>query len=256
MTDFLFVDSGTGGLPYLEQLKKVCPSASCVYIADNKNFPYGTKTHSQIVECITGTLETYIPLYKPRAVVVACNTISVNALEDLRSHFKDLPFVGTVPAIKVAASLTKTRRIGLLATKATVENPYVMHLKEEFAADCTLILRDDTDLIDYIERRSFSATDAENDAACVPAVNFFLENQVDAIILGCTHFLNLKENFQRVAKDKAVIVDSREGVVKRALSVVKMDCNQEEKLETPAKLIITGDKKDYEAVCKRYNLAL
>ncbi|MCQ2576983.1 MAG: glutamate racemase [Treponema sp.] len=256
MTDFLFVDSGTGGLPYLEHLKKVCPSASCVYIADNKNFPYGTKNHSEIVECITATLETYIPLYKPRAVVVACNTISVNALEDLRSYFKDIPFVGTVPAIKVAAGLTKTRRIGLLATKATVENPYVMRLKEEFASDCTLVLRDDTSLIDFIERHSFSATEKENDEACIPAVNYFLENQVDAIILGCTHFLNLKENFQRVAKDKAVIVDSREGVVKRALSVVKIDCSGEKALDTPAKLIITGDKKDYVEVCKRYNLAL
>ena len=256
MTDFLFVDSGTGGLPYLEHLKKVCPAASCVYIADNKNFPYGTKSHAQIVECITGTLEKYIPLYEPRAVVVACNTISVNALEDLRAHFKDLPFVGTVPAIKVAASLTKTRRIGLLATKATVENPYVTALKEKFASDCELILRDDTDLIDYIEKKSFTAAENENDEACLPAVNFFLEKQVDAIILGCTHFLNLKENFQRVAKDKAVIVDSREGVVKRALSVVNMNCKAENFSETPSRLIITGDKKDYVQVCKRYNLVL
>lgn len=256
--DYLFIDSGTGGLPYLDHLKKTRPGACCVYIAENKNFPYGTKTKSEILDCLIPVLKDAVNRFEPRAIVVACNTMSVNVLDELRSSF-DIPVVGTVPAIKVAASVTKNKVIGLLATKATVDNPYIQKLKADFASECTLVLREDTELINFIEKKSFTASEKECDEACHPAVEFFLKNGCDTIILGCTHFLNLTENFKRVSDGKLKIVDSRDGVVNRALSVAPVPADKKGDGK-PSKLIITSrlgsDQAEYEEVCKRYNLAL
>lgn len=255
--DFLFLDSGTGGLPYLEHLKNKVPSVSCVYVADNKNFPYGTKSHSEIVECAQGVLSENVSKYNPKAIVIACNTISVNALDEIRSAFPDIPVVGTVPAIKLAAKVTKNKRIGLLATLATVSSSYIKNLQKEFASDCEIILREDTALISFIEKESFTATESDCEKACEPMKFFFEEKNCDTVILGCTHFLNLASIIQKVLGEKVKVVDSRDGVVNRALSVCKID--DELKTENPAtKLIITGNSSDpeYERILARGNYTL
>lgn len=254
MVDFAVVDSGTGGLPYLDYLKEKCPAASCVYYADTKNFPYGTKSHTEIVDSIVPVIKSIIEKHEPRAIIIACNTITVNALDDLRNAFPEIPIVGTVPAIKLAASVTKNKKIGLLATEATVQNPYIEDLEKKFASDCEIILRGDTALVDFIEKKSFTATETECENACRPAVDFFCEKGCDTIILGCTHFLNLSGTIQKVAGEKIKVVDSRDGVVRRALSV----CQVEEKQYTKTTLYVTGEKNtpEYEAVCKRYNLEM
>ena len=123
----LFLDSGTGGLPYMLRLKELAPEVRCVYIGDTANFPYGEKTLAQI-ECMAReTTERAIKCFNPQIVVVACNTMSVAALKSLRASF-DLPFVGTVPAIKLAAKSTQNKKIGLLATRHTIEDPYTEDL--------------------------------------------------------------------------------------------------------------------------------
>ena len=95
--NFAFLDSGTGGLPYLKYLKAERPDSACVYVGDTKNFPYGEKTAGQIIEKSCGCAEKIIKKWNPDAVVVACNTISVSALDELRRRFPGTPFVGTVP---------------------------------------------------------------------------------------------------------------------------------------------------------------
>ena len=120
MTDFVFIDSGVGGIPYMTTLLQRAPDAECVYVADTANFPYGEKTHEQVVNCVLELVEKINLQFAPKVIVLACNTMSVNALEALRSEFSDVKFVGTVPAIKLAASVSKNRRIGLLATHLVV----------------------------------------------------------------------------------------------------------------------------------------
>ena len=124
MTDFVFIDSGVGGIPYMTALLQKEPNASCVYVADNANFPYGEKTHEQVVSFVTNLVQKICDKFEPRVIVLACNTISVNALEAVRKEFSNVKFVGTVPAIKLAASVSKKKRIGLIATSSTCENPY------------------------------------------------------------------------------------------------------------------------------------
>ena len=177
----------------MTSLLKKEPGASCVYVADNKNFPYGEKSHDEVVECVTDVVKKIRERFEPAVIVLACNTISVNALEVLRQKFPQVQFVGTVPAIKLAAAVSQKKRIGLIASKSTCENPYNIELKNEFANDCELVMRPDASLISYIEQKGFSATETELEDAVRPAIDFFRENDCDVVILGCTHFLNIKE---------------------------------------------------------------
>jgi glutamate racemase len=219
MTDFVFIDSGTGGIPYMTELLKKSPQSSCVYIADNANFPYGQKTHREVVGCVLPLVKKIRRQFDPAVIILACNTISVNALEELRRQVPDQQFVGTVPAIKLAAGISKTRKLGLLATNATIANPYNDELMKSFAADCTLVKRGDADLIDFIEKKSFTATDEQILQAVKPAAEFFRSSGCDAVILGCTHFLNIKPLIQKALGPDITVVDSVDGVVRHAIEV-------------------------------------
>lgn len=264
MVDFAFLDSGTGGIPYLSHLMDIFPQADCVYVGDTANFPYGEKTHEEIVKCLLACVKKIIERFDPSIIVIACNTMSVNTLDVLREVYPEREFVGTVPAIKVASAISKNRAIGLLATKATVEHPYNVDLKNHFAADCRLELRADSELISFIEHKAFTATENEIEKACEPAVKFFKDKGCDAIILGCTHFLNVKKEMQNVCGNDITVVDSVEGVVNRALSLYRCDVDKTRKHDDRTEkglstLYITGfsdknDEKEYDVICKKYNL--
>ena len=206
------------------------PEYSCVYVADTANFPYGEKSHEQVVKCVLELVEKIRTKFSPKVIVVACNTMSVNALDELRKKYPDIQFVGTVPAIKLAASVSKKRRIGLLATKATCENPYNLELKEKFASDCVLVTRGDGELVSFIEHNAFTASHEECLEAVKPAIDFFRQEDCDAVILGCTHFLNFTDVFEEACKPDIKVVDSVDGVVRHSLEVLNSDDDSKEKL--------------------------
>lgn len=264
MVDFAFVDSGVGGLPYLKALKEKSSSASCVYVADTKNFPYGEKPTNKIIEAATSLVEKIIEKWNPNVIVLACNTISVNALEFLRSRFPSVPFVGTVPAIKPASLVSKTRRIGLLATTATIHNSYSLELKKHFASDCTLISRADPELISFIEHTFFTSTEEERIDAVKGAVDFFKENGCDVVVLACTHFLNISEYIKKYAGDALSVVDSRDGVSHHALEVERQFLLAHPEIsskndEEISRLFVTGftnsdDGQFYKNFCEMNNI--
>ena len=217
--DFVFLDSGTGGVPYMQMLKQREPNARCAYLGDTVHFPYGEKTPKEVTECAKAAIELIIKKWNPKVVVIACNTISVTALSQLRTLFPALPLIGTVPAIKLAAKVTKNKKIGLLATNATVQHPYCQKLIEDFASDCSVFSRGDPDLIAFIEHNLFTATEEEKIKAVTPALDFFKQNDCDTIILGCTHFTHVADVFARAAGSSIRIIDSRDGVSNQALKI-------------------------------------
>ena len=178
--DFAFLDSGTGGLPYMGYLKSACPEASCLYLADTKNFPYGEKTPEQVIAATREAVELVLSRFSPAAFVLACNTMSVTALESLRQDFPKIHFIVTVPAIKVAAAKTRNNTIGLLATEATLRHPYTQRLIHDFASSCRVVSRGDGKLIRFIEQHLLCQDRNLYLEAAHPAVDFFLEqNAVD-----------------------------------------------------------------------------
>ena len=217
--NFAFLDSGIGGIPYLLHLKKIVPNATCAYLADTRNFPYGEKSDASINECAFRAVSLIVQAWHPETIVVACNTISVHALEMLRTQFQGIPIVGTVPAIKRAAEVTKNKRIGLLATNATIHDTYIKQLERDFASDCTIFARGDAPLVSFIEGQMTSATDVQKLAAVMPAVTYFKKNDCDAIVLGCTHFTHMAHVVSAAVGAGVSVVDSRDGVARQAIKV-------------------------------------
>lgn len=215
---YAFLDSGVGGLPYLEFLRKLEPAASCVYIADIEHFPYGEKTAAEVTEFAVKVTEKIIRRFSPEIIVVACNTITVTALEELRRRFS-VPFVGTVPAIKPAVLKSRNKKIGIIATERTVNDIYIKRMIEEFGSGCEFFMRADSRLVHEIETKLLTACKDKKKKAVAPALEFFKAAGTDTLVLGCTHFLHLRDIFIESAAPEIGIEDSLEGVIHRVLEV-------------------------------------
>src|SRR3954463_11183746 len=148
----LFFDSGVGGLSVLGPTLELLPNAPIVYAADSAGFPYGKRTEAEIASRVPALLGRLVERYHPRLAVIACNTASTIALDHVRAAL-DLPVVGTVPAIKPASEISKTRVIGVLGTEVTVRQPYVDDLAARFASDCTLIRHGSPELVELAEAK-------------------------------------------------------------------------------------------------------
>jgi len=210
-----FLDSGVGGLPYLATARRALPGARFVHVADRANFPYGEKAEQDIIAASLGVAERLIRAVSPRLIVVACNTISVVGLSALRSRFP-VPFVGVVPAVKPAAALSPHRRVGVLATRQTVEGAYLKGLIESYAAGCAVTSLPSADLVAFVERDLATASVEEKAARVRREVERFREARIDSLVLACTHYLHLEAEFKSQLEAEGIaLVDSREGVVRQ-----------------------------------------
>ena len=194
----LFFDSGVGGLSVLEPTRALLPNAPIIYVADNAGYPYGKRSEAEIASRVPALLGRLVERFHPRLAVIACNTASTIALDHVRSAL-DLPVVGTVPAIKPAAELSKTRVIGVLGTEATVRQPYVDNLAAEFAGDCTIIRHGSPELVDLAEAK-LAGEDVSIEAVRAAAQPMFDAQEGDRIdvgVLACTHFPLLRHELSQ-----------------------------------------------------------
>ncbi|HTO23986.1 MAG TPA: glutamate racemase, partial [Spirochaetia bacterium] len=215
-----FLDSGVGGLPYLAHARAFLPGRRLVYVADRANFPYGEKSKAEIVEAALSVAARLVERERPSLVVVACNTMSVAALSELRGRFS-VPFVGVVPAVKPAASLSRRKRVGVLATRQTVEGEYLHALIARHAAGCDVVSLASGPLVEFVEKDLYKAGQREREDRVRQEVERFTSAGIDALVLGCTHFLHLEEEFRRQLDCQGIeLVDSRDGVSRQARRVL------------------------------------
>ena len=180
--------------PTLELL----PNAPIVYAADSAGFPYGKRSEAEIASRVPALLGRLVERFQPRLAVIACNTASTIALDHVRSAL-DLPVVGTVPAIKPAAEMSKTRVIGVLGTEATVRQPYVDDLAARFAADCTIIRHGSPELVELAEAK-LGGEEVSVEAVRAAAQPMFDApdgDRIDTVVLACTHFPLLERGAAR-----------------------------------------------------------
>jgi glutamate racemase len=211
----LFFDSGVGGLSVLQPTRQLLPNAPIVYAADNAGYPYGTKSEAELAARVPALLGRLVERFRPRLAVIACNTASTIALEHVRAAL-DIPVVGTVPAIKSAAELSKSRVIGVLGTNATVRQPYVDDLTARFAADCMVIRHGSAELVDLAEAKLAGATVSIDAVHGAIAPMFVRPNgeKIDVMVLACTHFPLLAEEIA-TAFPAIVQVDGGQGIARR-----------------------------------------
>lgn len=219
MTDtrpLLFFDSGVGGLSVLAPTRTLLPTAPIVYAADSAGYPYGTRAETEIASRVPALLGRLVERYRPRLVIIACNTASTIALGAVRSAL-DLPIVGTVPAIKPAAIASESRVIGVLGTEATVRQPYVDRLAAEFASDCTVIRHGSAELVDIAEAKLRGKAP---DPAAMARILAGLTDQprgdeMDVIVLACTHFRLVDAELAAAARRPVQLIDGADGIARR-----------------------------------------
>ncbi len=211
----LFFDSGVGGLSVLGPTRALLPQAPIVYAADSAGFPYGKRTEAELAARVPALLGRLVERFRPRLAVIACNTASTIALDHARAAL-DIPVVGTVPAIKPAAELSKSRVIGVLGTEATVRQPYVADLAARFAADCIVIRHGSPELVELAEVKLAGETvpvEAVR-SAIAPMVEQPRGDEIDVMVLACTHFPLLAEEIT-AAFPAIVQLDGGPGIARR-----------------------------------------
>ena len=211
----LFFDSGVGGLSVLGPTLELLPNAPIIYAADSAGFPYGKKTEAELATRVPALLGRLVERFHPRLAVIACNTASTIALDHARAAL-DLPIVGTVPAIRPAAEMSKTRVIGVLGTEATVRQPYVDDLAARFASDCTIIRHGSPELVELAEAK-LAGEEVSVDsvrAAAQPMFDAPASDRIDTVVLACTHF-PLLEHELHSAFPSVSYVDGGPGIARR-----------------------------------------
>ena len=212
----LIFDSGVGGLSVLEAIRRQLAKAPIVYAADSAGFPYGTRSAAEIASRVPALLGRLAERYDPRLIVIACNTASTIALDSVRFAL-DLPVVGTVPAIKPAAALSKSRVIGVLGTPATVVQPYVDRLTEDFAADCTVLRHGSAELVELAEAK-LRGEPGEPEAFRRILAGLLLQPRgdlIDTIVLACTHFPLVEQELASASARPIAFVDGNAGIARR-----------------------------------------
>ena len=211
----LIFDSGIGGFSVLKEVTCALPHAPIIYAADYAGLPYGEKSETEIASRVPALLGRMVERYNPRLVTIACNTACTIALSHVRAAL-DVPVVGTVPAVKPASLATKTGVIGLLGTQATIRQPYVDHLQAEFAADMKLLRYAAPELVHAAEakmRGEKISQDIYRNAIAGLKEQPGGEN-MDVIILGCTHFPLVLEEL-RYIEPNMDFVDGAKGIARR-----------------------------------------
>jgi glutamate racemase len=257
----VFIDSGIGGLPYCDSFIKRNPQVNTVYIADRAHFPYGKKTKEELVALLIELAGETIRTFNPVMIVLACNTASVSALAELRNNFPGMLFVGTVPAVKPALLASKAGHIGVLGTERTIEDPYIEKIACETNTHCKITKIAAPDLVDFVEHLWLDASADEKNTITKKYVALFRALGVDGIVLGCTHFLFLLDEFKQNAAPDITMYDSIEGVC-RQIEILLTEALLTERLSGGKKreanlLLITGSgsiERKWEQIAARFHL--
>lgn len=212
----LLFDSGVGGLSVLAKLRHALPQAPVIYVADNAGLPYGTKTEAQIAARVSGLLGRLTERLRPRLVCIACNTASTIALASVREVL-EVPIVGTVPAIKPAAAMTRSGVIGLLGTQATIRQAYVDRLEAEFAADKCLLRHGAPELVAAAE--AVLRGQAVDPAVFAQAAQALRDQPggaaIDTVVLACTHFPLIEHELAAAFGPGVRFIDGSDGIARR-----------------------------------------
>lgn len=210
-------DSGIGGTSIWREINRLLPNESMIYLADSRNAPYGEKSPEQILELSIKNMELLIK-QGSKLIVVACNTATTNAIKELRAAY-DLPIIGIEPAIKTAALNSRTRKVGVLATKGTLASSLFHNTSDNHAHGIQILEQEGTGLVELIENGELNSpkTKALLERYLMP----MLKEGIDQLVLGCTHYPYLIPLLKEILPPEIKILDSGEGVARQTRNVLQ-----------------------------------
>ncbi len=209
-------DSGIGGTSIWKEIHKMLPYEGTIYLADSKNAPYGEKGKDQILQlCIKNT---ELLLKKGcKIIVVACNTATTNAIDYLRNNYA-VPFIGIEPAIKPAALGSQSKKIGILATKGTLSSELFYKTSMQHAHTISIIEREGKGLVPLIEAGKVHAE--ETKALLKQYLHPMIAENIDYLVLGCTHYPYLIPLLKTLLPLQVKIIDSGEAVARQTKAIL------------------------------------
>ena len=210
-------DSGVGGTSIWKEIQALLPYEHTIYLADSHNAPYGPKGKERITALSTKNVELLIAK-DCKLIIVACNTATTNAIKHLRNHY-EIPFIGIEPAIKPAALKTKTKAIGILATKGTLASDLFHETTDLYSNGITIIEQEGEGIVQLIEQGQIQSDEMKD------LLNIYLkpmlEADIDYLVLGCTHYSYLIPMLVDLLPSHIHIIDSGEAVAKQTKAVLE-----------------------------------
>jgi len=213
-------DSGVGGLSVLREIRRELPHEDLLYVADSGHAPYGDKS-AQLIEARAIAIAEFLVNRHAKAIVVACNTATSAAIETLRARFP-VPIVAMEPAVKPAAAHTKSGVIGVLATSGTIGSNNFAKLHARFGTDVNILVQACPGLVEQVETGDLSSDKTR--ALIEQYVLPLLAQNVDTIVLGCTHYPFLAPLIQEIAGPTIAIIDPAAAIareLRRQLTSIK-----------------------------------
>ncbi|TAK47774.1 MAG: glutamate racemase [Xanthobacteraceae bacterium] len=217
----LVFDSGLGGLTVFREIVRTRPDAHYVYVADDAFFPYGRHGEAELTARVVPLMAELIVNYSPDLVVIACNTASTLVLPHLREKF-EVPFVGTVPAIKPACAASRSKRVSVLGTEATVNREYTHALIRDFAQGCEVTLVGSARLAGLAETAlgGGAVTDADIAAEITPCFSEADGARTDTVVLACTHYPLLLDRLRALAPWPVDWIDPAPAIARRVTDLL------------------------------------
>ncbi|NDV43384.1 glutamate racemase [Flagellimonas sediminis] len=212
-------DSGVGGTSIWKEVVKMLPHESTLYLADSANAPYGEKSREEILRLSIKNTELLLEKGS-KIIVVACNTATTNAIDYLRENYH-VPFIGIEPAIKPAAFHTKTKKVGVLATKGTLSSSLFHNTSKLFAEGITVVEQEGKGLVELIESNKVYSTEMRELLATF--LDPMLEQQIDCLVLGCTHYPYLIPVLKEMLPNNVTIIDSGEAVARQTKAILEQN---------------------------------
>jgi len=216
----LVFDSGLGGLTVLREIERARPDAALVYVADDAFFPYGAQEEAALVTRVVALIGTLIADHTPDLVVIACNTASTLVLPQLRERYA-VPFVGTVPAIKPACAASRSKRVSVLGTQATVRREYTRALIRDFGQGCDVKLVGSARLAGVAEA-ALRGEAVDDDTITAEITPCFVDEggrRTDMIALACTHYPLLQAWLTRLAPWPVAWIDPAPAIARRVVDL-------------------------------------
>ncbi len=209
-------DSGIGGTSIWKEIHQLLPNENTIYLADSKNAPYGQKTKEEIIHLSCKNTE-FLLEQNCKLIVVACNTATTNAIKELRTKYK-VPFIGIEPAIKPAALHSKTQKIGILATKGTLNSELFYKNVEQFQ-DIQILEQIGYGLVELIENGQINSK--EMNELLQKYLSPMVQSNIDYLVLGCSHYPYLIPQIKKILPQNITIIDSGEAVAKQTKKILQ-----------------------------------
>ncbi|MFD2568602.1 glutamate racemase [Pseudotenacibaculum haliotis] len=212
-------DSGIGGTSIWKEISELMPYEHTLYLADSKNAPYGQRSKEEILELSIKNTE-FLLNRNAKIIVVACNTATTNAINYLRQTY-DVPFIGIEPAIKPAGLVTQTKTIGILATKGTLNSELFESTSGKIDPEVTILEQVGEGLVDLIENGQIDSTEMET--LLQRYLQPMLQENIDALVLGCTHYPYLIPKIKTIVGDQIQIIDSGLAVARQTKNILQQN---------------------------------